>query len=170
MGRAVCFCLSACCRALEGCWHRLQACLGGRVPTQAWPAGSTWRRHCRELHVTEQQKGGRKPLQVRNTPGLPWAEGGMLFVAHLEVTGNKHWMSAPSARGWALFPEVVSFSTRQISRKDICQRGEFNRLENLWLQFGPSSCPRTVSLREEFSYHGLPYQYGDQVPPLPTAL
>lgn len=119
----------------------------------------------------EQQKAGRKPCRFSNTPGLPREEGGMLLAARFGVTGNKHSARVPHRhRDGLSSPEVFSCSTRQIRRGGICQRGEFDRLENLWLQFGPLSCPRTVSLREEFSYHGLPYQYGDQVPPLPTAL
>lgn len=39
-------------------------CKPGRdagAPTQAWLVGSTWHRGCRELHVMEQQEGGREP-------------------------------------------------------------------------------------------------------------
>lgn len=67
------------------------------VPTQAWPAGSTWHRHCRELCVTaEAAEGLQEALQVPNTPGLLQEEGGMLLVAGFGVTGNKtQCVSAP---------------------------------------------------------------------------
>lgn len=61
VGRAVWFCLCACCRALEGCWHRLQTHLGHRGAHPGLASRKQRHRHCRELHCSRgRQKVGRK--------------------------------------------------------------------------------------------------------------
>lgn len=48
------------------------------------------------------------------------------------ITGKKYTRVPWLHRNGLSYPELSSFA-RQISRNGICQRGEFNRLENLWL-------------------------------------
>lgn len=105
------------------------------VLTQAWPVRSIWHGGCRELHITEQQEGDREPCRSE----MPWdwkageEEEGVTPVTFFGVTGNKYTRRVPRLHRNRLSSPDLFCSTRQISRKDICQRGEFNRLENSWL-------------------------------------